>query len=174
MTDQAHIKQAFERSIKALEQRPFLGQGTAVTHARLRDGLTCDVEEGPWKLVVDMSEKAGGANAGPNPGVLGRGALASCLAICYARWAALRDIPLTALDVEVQADYDARGENGVSNDVYPGYSEIRYVVTIESAAPEADVMQMLDDADRYSSYHDVFRRAVDLRREVKLVAPAGE
>jgi hypothetical protein len=35
-------------------------------------------------------------------------------------------------------------------------------------------MQMLDDADRYSSYHDVFRRAVDLRREVKLVAPAKE
>lgn len=170
MNHQARIKQAFERSVKALESRPFLGQGTAVTRARLREGLACDVEEGPWKLVVGMSEKAGGDNAGPNPGVLGRGALASCLAIGYARWAALRDIPLTAIEVEVQADYDARGENGVSDDVYPGYSQIRYVVTVESDAPEADIMRMLDDADRYSSYHDVFRRAVDLQREVKLGA----
>ena len=69
------IRTAIERNVKAVTLRPSIGQGTAVTRARLRDGLRCDVEEGPWTLVAGMTDKYGGTNAGPNPGVLGRAAL---------------------------------------------------------------------------------------------------
>jgi hypothetical protein len=76
-------------------------QGTAVTRVRLVDGLACEIEEGAWKLVADMSPKSGGEGKGPNPGILGRGALGSCLAIGYAMWAARLGVPLTSLEVEV-------------------------------------------------------------------------
>src|SRR5580700_10228626 len=77
------IRTAVERSARAVELRPSVGQGTAVTKVRLRDGLSCEVEDGPWKFTVGMTDAYGGSNAGPNPGVYGRGAVGSCLAIGY-------------------------------------------------------------------------------------------
>jgi uncharacterized OsmC-like protein len=88
----ANIKTILDRNAKALELRPIIGQGTAVTKVRLTEGLACEIEEGAWNLKADMSEKSGGANTGPNPGVLGRAALGSCLAIGYAMWAARRGV----------------------------------------------------------------------------------
>ena len=47
------LKSTFERNAKAMTLRPSLGQSTARTKVTLRDGLTCDVEDGNWKLTVD-------------------------------------------------------------------------------------------------------------------------
>ena len=164
MTD---IAEAFERQVRALSLRPGIGQGTAVTSARIVDGMTCEVEDGDWTLTVDMPEKHGGGDRGPNPGVLGRAALASCVAIGYVRWAARLEVPIDSLQVEVEADYDVRGEMGV-DDVPPGYSEMRYVVRITSPASEDEVMALLDTADRHSSYVDNYARGVTLKRRVEL------
>lgn len=166
------IKVALERNVKAVTLRPSVGQGTAVTKVKWRGGLTCDVEEGPWKLVVSMTEKYGGENAGPNPGVYGRTALGSCLAIGYSMWASRLGIPLRGLEVEVHADYDVRGELAVESSVRPGYSAIRLVVTVDSDAPEEDVLHLLDTADRYSSWLDDLRNPVPVTREVRFTSHA--
>ena len=63
MKDEARVRTAVERNVKALTLRPTLGVGTAVTRAQLRDGLRCEIEEGPWKLTADLGEKSGGSNA---------------------------------------------------------------------------------------------------------------
>ena len=138
------IRTALERNARAVGLRPSVGQGTARTRVRLKAGLECEIEEGPWKLTVGVGEKSGGTNAGPDPGVLGRGALGSCLAIGYAMWAARLGVPIDALTVEVETDYDSRGELGVADDVPPGYTQVRYMVTVESAASEVDVRRVLD------------------------------
>jgi uncharacterized OsmC-like protein len=165
------VRMAFERNAKALSLRPSIGRGTAVTRVRVRDGVTCDIEEGPWKLVADLSEKWGGSEQGPNPGVYGRAAFGSCLAIGYIRWAAKLGVPIDALEVEVQADYDSAAEHALTNDP-PGYRQVRYVVTAQSPAPEADVLRVLNTADAHSSYLDVFARAQDVHREVRIQQPA--
>jgi hypothetical protein len=85
-------------------------------------------------------------------------------------WAARLGVPLDALTVEIEVDYDVRGELGVADDVRPGYREVRYVVTVESSASEEDVARLLDTADRYSSYRDIFANGVPLRREVRINA----
>jgi uncharacterized OsmC-like protein len=169
-TAEEKIRTAIERNTKALTLKPSIGQGTAVTRVRVREGLTCDIEEGAWKFTADMSEKHGGNGAGPNPGVLGRAALGSCLAIGYSMWAARLGVPLASLEVEVQADYDSRGEYGVG-DVSPGYREVRYVVKVESEAPEADVRRVLEEAERHSPYLDIFRRPQNVRRELEILRP---
>lgn len=163
----ARIREACERKVRAMRRRSTLGRGTAVTRVRLRDGLACEVEEGPWRLTVDMSEQAGGTDAGPNPGVLGRAAFGTCLAINCATWAARFGVPLDALEVEVQADYNARVEYGVE-DGDAGYSEVRYVVTVASSAAEADVLRVVEAAERHASYIDIFRRPIALRGEVRV------
>src|SRR5512146_2281474 len=82
------IKAAFEKVVGALEKQPELGVGTGVTTAKIREGLTCDVESGGFRFVSDLPATAGGDGRGPTPGMYGRGALASCLAMGYAMRAA--------------------------------------------------------------------------------------
>ena len=171
--DQKQIAVTLERNVKAVTLRPSVGQGTAVTRATLRDGLACEVQEGAWKFVAGMTEKYGGTNDGPNPGTYGRAALASCLAIGYAMWAARLGVPIESLEIEVQADYDVRGELGVSDDVRPGYSEIRYIVHVSSPAPPEDVARWLDLADRYSSWRDNIANPVPVTSERRVTSTSA-
>ncbi len=164
------IKSAFERNGRAIELRPTLGQKTAVTKARIVEGLRCEITEGRWTTTIDASEKSGGTGAGPDPGFVVRSALAACYAMGYATWAAHFGVPVSAIDVELQADFDARGQHGVEG-IPPGYSEVRYLVHIESPAPEADVTRVVDAADRASMVGDVFARAHRLVRTLTVTRP---
>jgi len=168
MIDTPHIGTAFERTARALEKRPSLGKGTATTAVRITDGLRCEIEEGPWRLAADMPPQAGGAGSGPTPGVLGRAALGSCLAMGYVLYAAKVGLALTSVEVEVEADFDDGALFGVA-DVAPGYLDVRYAVTIHSDAPEADILRVLDEADAHSPYRDVFGRAQRLSRTARIV-----
>jgi len=159
------IRTAISRSLRALELRPGVGRGTATTRARLDEGLRCVVTDGPWTLMVDMSPKVGGGDSAPNPGVLARGALASCLAVGYASLAARLGVELQGIDVEVEADYDLRGELGLG-DVRPGYLEVRYRAVLHPATgvSEAEIDRVVALADSHSSLRDVFANGVPLRR----------
>ncbi|MEZ4456485.1 MAG: OsmC family protein [Gemmatimonadales bacterium] len=167
MHDATPIKEALERNARVVAARPKVGQGTATTRVVLGPNLACEVSEGPWQFQVGMTEKYGGSNAGPNPGVFGRGAVGACLAIGYAMWAARLGVPIDALEVAIEADYDVRGELGVSPEIAPGYLAMRYAVTVRSSADEADVLRVLDTADRYSSWRDDIARPVPISRSVR-------
>ena len=162
------IATAFQRTAKALTLRPSLGHGTGTSISRIRNGLTCEIEEGPWKLVSDMPTQVGGNAAGPTPGVYGRAALGSCLAIGYMMYAAKLGVPISSMQVEVQADYDDGPLFGVG-DMPPGYLEVRYTVTIESSAPEADIVRVVDEGDLHSPYLDIFKRSQKCVRDVKII-----
>lgn len=164
------IRTALERNVRAVSTRDNIGRLTATAKAVLRPSLDCTVTEGPHAFNVAMTPKYGGTGDGPSPGVLGRAALASCLAITYGMWAARLGVSIETLEVDVQADYDVRGELGTDPKVRPGYGAIRYVVTVTSTSSEADVMRVLDAADRVSPYRDVFANGVPLTREVQITA----
>jgi len=168
MTDPCTIRAIAERHTQLLALKPSRGQITCATRARLVDGLRCEIEEGPWKFSADMPAKVGGDETAPTPGVLGRGALASCLTIGIATWAARLGVQIDTLEVEVQADFDARGELGVGNGVPPGYSQVRYIVSIGSPASRDDLDELLGMAERHSPYLDVFGRAMAMSRVLRL------
>jgi len=167
------IAVALTRNKKALSLRPTFGLGTARTHVRVRDDLTCEVEDGRWKLTVGMSEKSGGAGAGPDPGVCGRSAIGTCVALSYVMWASEEGVPIESLEVEVLGDYDIRGEYGLDENIPPTYRKLSYVVTVSSSAPEADVMRVLDLADAHSSWLQMIRQPQEAHREVRFTQTAG-
>ena len=160
------IKVAFERNARALQLRPSIGRGTATTRVRLTGPLACEIEDGRWKLTADMAEKHGGSGSGPDPGVFGRAALGSCLAMSYAMWAAQMELPIDSLEVEVKAGYDARGHYGL-DDVPPDYTEVRYIVSVSSPASESEIVRLLDQADAHTPYLQVFARPQAMRREIR-------
>jgi uncharacterized OsmC-like protein len=150
MADPDQIKARFERNARAVKLRPSVGKYTSKTK------------------VPDMDKGSGGEKLGPTPGVYGRAALGSCLAIASAQWAAKLDVPLEDLEVEVESDADAAGAYGVS-DAPAGYTQVRCIVTVKSPAPEDQVRKVLDVATERCLYWDVFARAIDLRRELRIV-----
>ena len=170
MANSGNLKTIQERNIKALKLRPSIGQGTATTTVRVRSGVTCDIEDGGWKLVADEMPGDGGAGLGPDPGVLVRAGLGSCLAMGYVMWAAMLDIPLDSVEVTVEADYDARGMFGVDESVPPGWGAVRYTAVISSPAPEERVRELVEYADRVSPILDDLRRAVPVSGELRIAA----
>lgn len=168
MADAKTIREAAEHSAEVLTRMPSRGRLTDVTKARMVDGLFCEIDDGPWALRADMPVKAGGTERAPTPGVLGRGALASCLVIGISAWVARRGIALEALEVEVQADFDARGELGLDESIPPGYQEIRYVISIDGPAPESTYREIVDTALRFSPYFDVLGRAQQMKGILRL------
>jgi len=169
MTSQQKIKEAVVRSAKALSLKPSLGFGTGISKTKITNGLSCEITEGNYKLVADMPESVGGNGSGPTPGVYGRAAFGSCLAIGYMMKASAMNIKIDSLEVEVQADYDDGALLGTSS-APSGYLEVRYIVTVESDAAEDEILQMLDMADKQSPYLDVFARQQKCIRDVHIIS----
>jgi len=170
MKEAEKIKIAVERCKKAFTLKSATSRGTAISKVRIVNGLTCEINEGDWKFSADMPKAIGGNNSAPTPGVYGRAALGSCLAIGYMMKAAELNIPVKNLEVEVQADFDDGALLGTAEkNIPPGYLEVRYKVTIESDAPEEIIMKMLDNGDMHSPYLDVFSRAQKCIRKINIV-----
>lgn len=149
------IRTAWDRMQAAFERKPAQAQGQCTMRARVVDGLHCELREGDWTLAVDMAVEAGGTGLHPTPGVLGRGALAGCLAIGYTAWLARAGLSWRSLEVEVQADFDDRGMLG-STDVYPGYLRVRHTLHIDSDAPQEALRRAIEQAQSASPYLHVF------------------
>jgi len=164
------IRKAFERCARAIALRPSLGRSTGISRTRIRQGLVCEIEEGRWKLTADMPPQAGGSGLAPTPGVYGRAALGSCLAVGYMMHAAKLRVPIASLEVEVQADYDNGALFGVGRNS-PGYQDVRYTVTIESAAPPEDVSRVVDEGDAHNPYLHIFAYPQTCRRTVRVLPP---
>ena len=167
MADPKEIKEAFERNQKVLKLRPSKAKSTATTRIRLFDGTTCEVEHKHWKFKVDIGKSEGGNDAGPGPGILERGALGSCLAIAYSQRAAVLEIPIEKIEVDVESDFDARGMLYITDDP-PGFEALRYRVYIESPALKEQIIELIEEADSHSPVLDDFRRAIPVEREVTI------
>jgi uncharacterized OsmC-like protein len=163
------IRTALRRAVATLEARPGRALGTARTRIRAVDGMTCEVNDGDWELTIDLPARWGGNDRGPNPGVYGRAALGACLAMAYRRWAAENDLPIRALDIEIEADYDARGELGMA-EVTPAYTQVRYIVSVETDASPEEVHRVFDLAEERCPYLHVWQDPLDVRRELRIEA----
>lgn len=169
MADPKIIKEAFVRNQKAVKLRPSLAKKKVVTNIRLHDGTTCEVKHKHWKFKVDIGKSEGGNDAGPGPGILERGALGSCLAIGYSQRAAVLEIPINKIEVDVESEYDASGMLFL-NDRPPGFDVLRYKVYIESPASKEEIMKVIEETDKHSPVLDDFKRAIPVEREVTITS----
>jgi uncharacterized OsmC-like protein len=119
------------------------------------DGLTCEIEQGPWKFLADLPVNDGGGNRGPDPGVLIRGALGACLTMDCVTEAALQGLHLKGVSVEVTTELDARGMNGLA-EVAPGYQKVFIAVHLDSVAREEELQALVEMVlERNPRYYDL-------------------
>ncbi|MHB1084314.1 MAG: OsmC family protein [Thiobacillus sp.] len=111
-----------------------------------------------------------GTNKGPNAVEAVLSALASCLSVGFAYNAAAQGIKLDALSFQLEGDIDLRGFLGLSDQVSPGYSNIRVTCRIDSDASKDKVDALIDHVKRTSPVLDIIQRAVP----VAVVVEASE
>ncbi|HEU5322704.1 MAG TPA: OsmC family protein [Methylomirabilota bacterium] len=116
-----------------------------------------------FAIVTDAPPGLGGTDGGPAAVETLLAALAGCVTAGIAANAALFDVPIDALDVEMEADLDLRGIFGHDKSVRNGFSEIRYTITIESSAPEDKVRRCKETIDRKSPVLDMLTTPVRVR-----------
>ena len=149
MTTSAGLKDLYERKRRAMSRRPSFARTSGRAFVRLRDGLSCDVEEATWRTRIDQSVEGGGGGTAPHPAQMMRAALVACLAMGYRMWGARLDVDIGQIEVDVLCETDVRGQMGLA-DVPIGWQRIVIDVCIASRAPEADVRRVVETADRLS------------------------
>ena len=170
---QPALQSALQRAEHVFTKRPEAAQMHKVSTATVRAGTRCEFAEDEWRYISDMPEGLGGTATGPTPGTLIRAGLVTCLAIGYSVRAAYLGIPVRHIAVELHTEADLRGLFCGQAEV-PVYSSIRYTVTIDSDASDADIERLINEGDARSPYLNLFRTAQTVQREVTLrrTAPA--
>ena len=151
MSTDSAIKEAVEQIVQGLQRDPGSARGTTHATARIDQGLTCIVTEGSWTLKSDVPPSMGGAGGGPSPGVYGRAAVASCVAIGIKMMAARINHHIRSVSVDVDADYDWRGDFGLDG-VPPGFKDFRFTISVDSSADADSTERIVAEALRLSSW----------------------
>jgi uncharacterized OsmC-like protein len=161
---------------QAVRQNPALAKCTVKLSSTWQRGTKAFVEVGTieaggqrlfprtrkFLLTTDDPDVLGGVDSAPTPAETLAAALAGCVTSGIATNAALFDVPLDRIDVQMEADIDFRGVLGHDKSVRNGISDIRYTVTIQSPAPEDKVRKCKETIDRKSPVRDTLANPVNI------------
>jgi uncharacterized OsmC-like protein len=160
---QAPLRELYEKEPAAAIQRLEVSSRPADLH----DALHC--ETGPTQLPAvtwrsGAHAAVGGDGDAPCSGDLLLAALAACQEITLRMVAANMGIEIRELDVEVEADWDARGTLAMGRAFPVGIRAIRCTtrVTIAEDADGERAERLLRSAERYCVVLDTLRTGVDV------------
>ncbi len=115
-----------------------------------------------FTIMVDEPADLGGGDAAPFPIEVLLAALAGCVSNGTATNAALFDVPIDAIEIDLEAQMDARGMLGHDKSVRNGVTDINYTITIQSPASEEQVRRCKETIDRKSPVRDTLARPVNI------------
>jgi uncharacterized OsmC-like protein len=164
---QAPLRERYTNDPETAIQRLAVHGG----HADLSDPL--HVEVGPARLLgvtwrSGAHPAVGGDDDVPCSGDLLLGALAACQEVTLRMVAANMGIEITELDIDVEADWDARGTLAMGREFPVGIRTIRCRTTVTIADDERDerAERLLRSAERYCVVLDTLRTGVDVDAEI--------
>lgn len=168
---------ALRETIEAMKADPSLGKSQWRNRNRWYDGglnrseiqgfyaagREDDTRKVPFVFDNDEPPVLLGQNRGPNPVEYILHALAGCVTTTMVYYAAAMGIELTKVETEFEGDIDLRGLLGVSDEVDPGYEQIRIDVRIEGDATPEQLDELVEIARAHSPVFDTVRRPVDVQ-----------
>jgi uncharacterized OsmC-like protein len=95
------------------------------------------------------------------------GALASCLAVGFAYNAAAMGINLESLAFDLEGDIDLHGFLGLSDEIRPGYQNIRLTCRIKSDASPEKLAALNEYVQKTSPVLDIIRNPVAVTIDVQ-------
>ncbi len=124
------------------------------------------VRETPFILESDEPSVLLGADAAPNAIVSLLHALASSLSVSIVYHAAMREMTIDKLTISLEGDVDVHGFLGLSQEVRPGFQDLRVKVSVESSASTEEVNDLVRYAQSVSPILDSLRNRIPLDVEM--------
>ena len=121
----------------------------------------------PFILEGDEPPVLLGANAGPNAVEAVLHALASCLAVGFVYNAAAQGIKIESLEFDLEGDLDLHAFLGLSDQVRPGYENIRLSYRVKSDAPREKIVDLCNYVQKTSPVLDIIRNPVPVTVSLK-------
>jgi uncharacterized OsmC-like protein len=122
---------------------------TLRARGRLNEGISCRVETGKALVEAGLHPATGGAGDMACSGDMLLEALVACAGVTLNAVSIALDINLRDAKIEAEGDLDFRGTLGVSKEAPVGFQRIRLIMTIDSDAPEDQLVNLLRLTERY-------------------------
>jgi uncharacterized OsmC-like protein len=126
-------------------------------------GQEDDSRAEPFTLDGDEPPVLLGENHAPNAVEAVLHAAASCLAVGFVYNAAARGITVRSLEFDLEGDLDLHAFLGLTDDVRPGYQEIRITYRVDCDASAAEVDELCTYVQRTSPVIDILRNPVTVK-----------
>lgn len=114
----------------------------------------------PFILEGDEPPVLLGENHGPNAVETVLHALTSCITVGFIYNAAAQGITVEELEFDVEGNVDLHNFLGLSDEVRPGYENIRLTYKVKADAPEEKLKELCDYVQKTSPVLDVIRNPV--------------
>lgn len=114
------------------------------------------------RIGADEPDELLGTDHAPNPTEALLHALANCVSTTFVLVASAHGMKIESLSVRLEGDLDVRAFTGVTDDVRPGFLEIRYFYDARTDAPEDKVRELFDWAVRHSPVADSVKHGVNV------------
>ncbi|MFP4484981.1 MAG: OsmC-related (seleno)protein [Spirochaetaceae bacterium] len=118
-----------------------------------------------FEFFSDEPAQGGGGDEAPRPLEYFLAGFGFCQQAQYAKYAALRDIDLTGLKIDIKGYVDQRGILGIA-DVAPGFRNIDYQVTIETGADLDAVRELVETVEHVCPAHATIKGGTTLNRTI--------
>lgn len=161
-------------TVEALQENPDLARFSFQAHTEWMEGARSRTEikefygvgredasrEEPFVLFGDEPPVLLGANSAPNAVETVLHGLASCLAVGIAYNAAARGIEIGHMEFDLEGDLDLRAFLGLSDEVRPGFEDIRVNYRISTDASREEIEQLCEYVQKTSPVLDIVANSV--------------
>jgi uncharacterized OsmC-like protein len=114
----------------------------------------------PFELSGDEPPVLLGNNNAPNAVETVLHALTSCLSVGFIYNAAAQNINVEKLEMEVEGDIDLHGFLGLSDQIRPGYENIKLTYKVKADAPDEKIAELCEQVKKTSPVLDIISRPV--------------
>jgi len=125
-------------------------------------GQEDNTREKPFVLEGDEPPVLLGENRGPNAVETVLHALASCISVGFIYNAAAQDIAVEKLEMKLEGDIDLHAFLGLSDNVRPGYENIKLTYRVKADAPEEKITELCEYVQKTSPVLDILRNPVNV------------
>lgn len=157
--------------IARMNADPGACKRTYVTTGRIRAGLACQIEQGPFSVTADLGLAMGGDASGPSPGFYARSAIIGCVGIGIKMLAVREGLVFERMAVTVETDFDDSALMGLGPNP-AGPLRTRVIVDIESKDDPARIAEVTNRALERDPWFLALRDAQIVEPHVNVSATA--
>ncbi len=125
--------------------------------------IACSVETGRALAVAGLHPATGGSGAELCSGDMLLEALVACAGVTLKAVATALEIPLKSASIAAEGDLDFRGTLAVDKEAAVGFAAIRLEFSVDSAAPQEKLDQLIRLTERYCVVFQTLRGGVPVQ-----------